>query len=1842
MAWISSLFRSWWLCFIVVVVIGSAKGGNLLQVQHVVDSSRVRRNSDPCQNNNGGCSYMCVATVPSYRCTCPTGYRLMADGKACQDKDECLEPNACPELGQCVNTPGSYRCVCPSGFACDSRDSSCVDIDECLLGTIACSQGCHNTQGSYRCVCSTGFALQEDGATCEDIDECIEYSPCNVSCINFPGSYTCSCGEGQYYSSRSSTCVPASCAALYMEKLVTHCTIQEKVEYDYGEVCTLQCKQGVTVGSTTVECTGSGEWSPVMADCVEEKPPSPPPHIYLSSNTIQEHSHRMTAIGWLRTMYVRDSPDRVYTLHNHTDIFGVYGSGHDAKLVVTGNLDFELQPTYWLNISASSDIPPNTINNIITVHISDINEPPSIPLLNSSILAETASVGTQVTSVQAVDPDRGQNLTYRIVSGAHDDFEFKDNLLLVKSSLDFETRELYDIEIEVRDDGIPSLATRGTLRVFVTNINEAPTSILLNSSDVQEYVTGKRTGTRNGTVISTLTAVDEDRNDIHTFTVLDPRQNGLECFSIYESYLVVGNENCFDYETNRVLTVQLQVQDSGFLTYTKTKSISILDQNEAPNRVVLSSDQIFSLSPAGTVVGTLSAVDPDNGDRHNFTLTGPSQQFILEGNKLKVKTDLSLLTSPTVQVTIQATDLGGLPCQQSLTIGLIPVSSSIMYGSADYEVTLSPSSVLENSAAGTEVGAVSIVHHGNGEVTEQFTCVLRDDGGGMFIVQDRNRIAVSGSTLIDFESGHQIQIQVECFSSSEVLHQTFVITILNVNEPPTDIKSETGKFEVMENKMPGELIAYLSAEDPDQGDQFRFMLESSFTMVPFAIGANHLITHNLINFELTPSFDITIFVTDNGGLRFSKAITVTVVDQNDPPTQILMADGTCIIESAAINSVVTTLRTVDEDVEQLHTYTIQDQNPPGALAIHNRNKLVVADASKIDYEKYHSVEVTIVTQDNGLPLALSYTQTLTIPVLDANESPTRISLDNYTVAENSPPGTLVANIHVEDPDTFHQVFYCTLMQDAIGRFQIQFVPLVEQNLLVVADGSLLNYEQSDTHLIEIMCKDCGGLNVSSSFSVQVLDINDAPLKVIFVDSKGDTMTAPYPPSETQQQISHLPSSYVVVVNETMDPSSIGNEIVAYFSVMDDDSLQAGKQKHTCHLVSEADYINNNLEGPASEMSSRFQLMTLNGSVWNAVVVREKLDYEEVVAVFYLYLRCTDDGIPTPLAVMASLKVVVADVPEAPYNISLSNNNILENSAPESTVGLLTIHDEDPPLSGYIITVTTSGTPFYVRGQELKVLNNRLNYELKSVFTVQVEAKEVETGLSLTKNFTINIINVDEPPCCLQINGQTELELPDNMAVGTEIGTLTVVDQDVGDTHTFSFQPDRKRRDLDDHVSYFRLEGNKLYLSKALDPLSYAMLGISILAVDSTGLQLLEQLYFKVLMINCGGVKCSSANGLCDKGQLPPSCRCKLGFEGNGINCTNIDECSPISPCHPENSLGCIDGYGGVNNYTCMCKDGWMPPNCEQRVDQCDTAMCSRNGTSSCVHQSTGTQCVCKAGYTGRSCDIDVDDCVPGVCGNGGQCQDGISGYSCVCPPGYEGRHCEIDRTACLTVQCPFNGSCIVLSGPGGGHVCQCQAPYSLDCRGCAYGYGGPQCKPCDSQHTGYDCKIKTAVCSSSPCEHNSTCVDLDNSRFGCICAGGWTGPTCSKLSIKSNTFYVHSQPSQASGTEGEISMVIYVIIGILAFLLTVLVVIVTFYMVRRKRKKRSARGRVRYASSNQDPFVFGPPRSICADSERRHSWEAETQQFVNPVYSSMESALAANVEVSSGECVAKVADQDAS
>ena len=148
--------------------------------------------------------------------------------------------------------------------------------------------------------------------------------------------------------------------------------------FSFGKVCTLSCTKGFLIGSGVITCQASGQWSVITAQCASQLPGSnsPPLGILLSSPFIPENSPPNTVVGKLTTV---DNDEEQFFTYSLIDGAGVFSVDNNAStLVLVDEVDYERQSVYTLSlVSTDSGVPQLSFTQNLTVHITDVNEPPS-------------------------------------------------------------------------------------------------------------------------------------------------------------------------------------------------------------------------------------------------------------------------------------------------------------------------------------------------------------------------------------------------------------------------------------------------------------------------------------------------------------------------------------------------------------------------------------------------------------------------------------------------------------------------------------------------------------------------------------------------------------------------------------------------------------------------------------------------------------------------------------------------------------------------------------------------------------------------------------------------------------------------------------------------------------------------------------------------------------------------------------------------------------------------------------------------------------------------------------------------------------------------------------------------------------------------------------------------------------------------------------------------------------------------------------------------------------------------------------------------------------------------
>jgi len=468
--------------------------------------------------------------------------------------------------------------------------------------------------------------------------------------------------------------------------------------------------------------------------------------------------------------------------------------------------------------------------------------------------------------------------------------------------------------------------------------NSAPTDINLSNASINENLAGG--------VVGTLSTVDPNAGNTHTYTVNDNR------FEVAGGQLKLKAGTSLDYEAGSSVQLKITTTDQGGLAYSENFTIAVNNVNEAPVDIALSNLTV-SENASGAVVGMLSTTDPDAGNTHTYSVN--DNRFEVAGGQLKLKagTSLDYETQSSIQLKVTTTDQGGLSYSENFTIAVKDVNEAPS-NSAPTDISLSNASVNENVLGGA-IGTLSTVDPNAGN-THTYT------------VND-NRFEVVGTQLklkstssLNFEAGSSVQLKITTTDQGGLSYsENFTIAVNDVNEAPVDIA--LSKLTVDENASGG-AVGMLSTTDPDAGNTHAYTVsDNRFEVVG---GQLKLKTGTSLDYEAGSSVQLKVTTTDQGGLSYSKNFTIAVNDVNETPGTIVDKDGSVntVLETAAVGTVVgITASAVDPDAGDSITYSLSN-NAGGLFAVDSKTGVVTV-AGGLDYETANQHTITVRATDGG-------------------------------------------------------------------------------------------------------------------------------------------------------------------------------------------------------------------------------------------------------------------------------------------------------------------------------------------------------------------------------------------------------------------------------------------------------------------------------------------------------------------------------------------------------------------------------------------------------------------------------------------------------------------------------------------------------------------------------------------------------------------------------------------------------------------------------------------------------------------------------------------------------------
>ena len=282
------------------------------------------------------------------------------------------------------------------------------------------------------------------------------------------------------------------------------------------------------------------------------------------------------------------------------------------------------------------------------------------------------------------------------------------------------------------------------------------------------------------------------------------------------------------------------------------------------------------------------------------------------------------------------------------------------------------------------------------------------------------------------------------------------------------------------------VAAFIDGEVRGVGRPDTYYAQDDRYLVLFQIGDNQ-VSGSTITFRVYDASTDTEYPVEQTLTFVAESNTGTVSNpylftNNYLPNGLHLSENS-VSELAAPGTGIGTFSTTDPDAADTFTYRlVYDEllGPDSAAFTIDGDILRTAEA--FDYEARHRYEILVRTTDQK---GGSYEAPFVIRIVDGNEPPTELLLDNLRLAEAQPAGTVVGRFSTTDPDSADQFTY-TLTG---ARVDNEAFAIADDYLVTAVE---LDREQQPDYRIEVTTTDQGGETYVQTFTIVVVDQNEAP------------------------------------------------------------------------------------------------------------------------------------------------------------------------------------------------------------------------------------------------------------------------------------------------------------------------------------------------------------------------------------------------------------------------------------------------------------------------------------------------------------------------------------------------------------------------------------------------------------------------------------------------------------------------------------------------------------------------------------------------------------------------------
>ncbi|XP_054872504.1 protocadherin gamma-C5-like [Amphiprion ocellaris] len=319
------------------------------------------------------------------------------------------------------------------------------------------------------------------------------------------------------------------------------------------------------------------------------------PEIVLTSkpNPIREDAPRGTVVALIRARDLDSDNNAKVTLKlKNGSPFSLKPSfSNNYALVTNGALDRESFSEYSIEITATdSGSPPLSSKKTIPVRITDVNDNPPIftqPSYNV-YLKENGVPGSILFSVSASDLDFGENakISYSILDSKVQDVSVSSYVYINSDngsiysmhSFDYEKLKVFQIQVQAKDQGSPSLSSNATVHVFILDQNDNAPAVIYPSSAALGSLSHQRMprSAKAGHLVTKVTAVDADsgHNAWISYKVSEATDASLFTVNLYTGE--VRTKRAVSEQDDSSQRLLIEIKDDGEPVQSATVTVSIL------------------------------------------------------------------------------------------------------------------------------------------------------------------------------------------------------------------------------------------------------------------------------------------------------------------------------------------------------------------------------------------------------------------------------------------------------------------------------------------------------------------------------------------------------------------------------------------------------------------------------------------------------------------------------------------------------------------------------------------------------------------------------------------------------------------------------------------------------------------------------------------------------------------------------------------------------------------------------------------------------------------------------------------------------------------------------------------------------------------------------------------------------------------------------------------------------------------------------------------------------------------------------------------------------------------